>query len=237
MTNKTSLRIEQSDLLYSARLREPSLRLFLNATEVADWLLVGFAKFGAQVENLAALVAGQDLSQSRISMSFLGGYGTVQLSPLGGEMLLRGPGDAYRNVPLILPLPELSEMLRAVTDTVERATGQTGFAHHSFVLNLHASLRDQDPGTLLRRFVEAPPAALGEVQEVGVKYVLKPTGNRLSAGLVAEPSAVVNPGLFMSCSVTFDGSLVGASSSANEARQYLHSILNSPECPVEISDE
>lgn len=55
---------------------------------------------------------------------------------------------------------------------------------------------------------------------------------------MAEPSlTIVQNGLYVSCSIDLDGDRVGVAASAGVARQYLESIVNSPDFPVRIGHD
>jgi len=82
------------------------------------------------------------------------------------------------------------------------------------------------------------PTIFGEVQSAGIRYVFKGQGARKNSWMIFEPSARFIPdGLYFSGAVTLDGEALDFAASADSAASYLHSIVNSPEAPVEIDHE
>jgi hypothetical protein len=237
MSDRPRLHIQQSQLQYSGRLREPFLRLGLETLEIAENLLRSLEPFGAQLDSLAMTPSTPRPAETSVSLSFLGGYATAALSPLGIEVSFLGPGDGHPNLPFLLPPPEFSQILVALGKVVGASSGQHGFKEHAFRLDLHAELQGRTTTELLGTLVKAPPAVLGDPQEVGVRYVFGPVGSRLGSWLVVEPSTRVRPGLFVSASVTLDGEEVETENAAEQARAYLKSIVASPDFPVEVSRE
>jgi len=237
MTTKPRLEILQAHLQYWGRLAMPSISL-VNDTHIADHLLAQLDPYGAQPDGLTLAVSSQNLAASSLIMSFLGGYATIKLSPLGVELLFQGSGDGQVNVPLILPQEVLSEILFKVGTTIGSVTEQPHFATHTFTLSFHARLHGQSVGDLLGSYVRAAPETFGELAGAGVRYFFKAGGGRRSSWLFAEPSMSIQPdGLYVSCAVEFDGAQVGAEKAADSAREYLKSIIEAPDFPVGIGND
>jgi len=237
MTTKPWLEILQAHLQYWGRLGQSSISL-VNDTHVADRLLDQLGAYGAGLDNLWLTVSPQNLAGSSLTMTFLEGYATLQLSPLGVELSFRGPGDGHPNVPLILPQDVLSDILTKVGATIGSVTKQPHCSTHTFTLSFHARLHGEVVVEFLDHYVRAAPEAFGELERAGVRYVFKPAGARSSSWLVAEPSTSIKPnGLYVNCSVELDGAQVSTEKAADSAREYLRSIVESPDCPVRIGNE
>lgn len=237
MNTKPWIEIQQAHLQYGGRLAIPSISL-VNDTQVADRLLAQLGPYGAQPDGLVLTVSSQNLAESSLAMSFLGGYATLKLSPLGVEISLQGSGDGQINVPLILPQEVLSDLLSKVGTSIGSAAEQPNFATHTFTLTFHAKLHGQGVVDLLDSYVRAAPEAFGELAGAGVRYIFKASGARRNSWLLAEPSMSIQPdGLYVTCAVEFDGAQVSTDKAADSARDYLRSIVESPDFPVGIGND
>lgn len=237
MTTKSWIEILQAHLQYWGRLATPSISL-VNDTHVADHLLARLGLYGAQPDGLTLAVSPQNLAGSSLVMNFLGGYATLKLSPLGVELSFQGSGDGQVNVPLILPQEVLSEILFKVGTTIGSVTEQPHFATHTFTLSFHARLHGQSVGDFLGSYVHTAPEIFGELAGAGVRYFFKAGGDRRSSWLLAEPSMSIQPdGLYVNCGVEFDGAQVSTEKVADSAREYLRSIVESPDFPVGIGND
>ncbi len=106
--------LKQADFQYSGKLEPPSPRVTSEWVELVQNLLTRLDDFAPQLENLAVNQSLDDLAQSRVSMNLLAGFCTVQITPLGADVWLRGSGDFTNtpNVPLQIPAEELAGLFK-----------------------------------------------------------------------------------------------------------------------------
>lgn len=234
MSARMKLEIQQSQLVYAARLAAPTLRIVPSDMGLAERLVHGLSDFGATLESLTLHFAQDKIVDSHLRVAFLGGWAAAQISPLGVELSFNG-ADFARNLPFVLPQPELERIVLALEGIVGFPAERAEFASHTFSLRLHTRLLGRTPAEILSTCVLPAPGYLGAAHPLSVMYEI--TGNEplINARILVEPSATITPdGLFISGVAAYRGEGLTSGQAASAARGLLSSILKEPQFPFEV---
>jgi len=230
---RPQLRIEQSELVYHGHLETPLLRLLTIESGTHDRLLAALEPFGARLENLT-INRGQDLSQASFAITFLGGYATLRLWAHWLELRFSFGGDDLRGLPP-LTADRLSDLLVHSTAALQAADDRARIVDHTLTMSLHGRLVGTTVAELMARYVNPPPETLGSPASSGVRYLFLGSEEVKSTWLTFEPSTAITPdGLYVTCAIILDGSLVSTANVCPLAKARLDQILSSADLPVEV---
>lgn len=192
------LAVERSEISFQGNLERPAFTLLTNqAVELHNNLYTALRPFGLSLQNMQVTTGASDFSEIQaiywlhsLSSSVKVFLDRVELNCHDFPKL----GDANF---LHLTVSALEALRRTLNDDC--------FQSYIVTLGLHATVLDGSPTKVLNQQFREPTSVTGAgpISGRGVAYYFGEQGNRLSAALVLDTSAILKEGLYVKGSVTF----------------------------------
>lgn len=236
MEPKPVLRVLRSAIEYKVYFRQPLTRLLHYESGLLDHLLSGLAKFGATMQGVSVTPSPEDLSKAQLSVPFVSNFGTVTAKLAELSVAIRGAQSEHEpDVPRLMPLTDLDAVIEIVLEAVRAADARLVLDSPTVTFLFHANLEGENPLQFLNRFVRPAPGSLGEASDLSVRYGFKGDGIHKGAYFILEPSRTLVPqGIFLQAAIVLDESQVDSSKVITQTTEYLRSVTNTEDFPVDI---